>query len=127
MNSDPSGRFLVAVVDDDESVRESLADLLREVGYAVQAFASAEDFLASGDLGRTRCLILDIAMPGMSGPALQRELQRRGKAIPVVFITAHSDEAVRPRLLEQGAVDCLFKPFSDTALLAALGSALRVA
>jgi FixJ family two-component response regulator len=127
MNSDASGRFLVAVIDDDESVRESLPDLLREFGYAVQAFASAEDFLASGDLGRTKCLILDVAMPGMSGPELQRELQRRGRTIPVVFITAQSDETVRPRLLKQGAVDCLFKPFSDTALLAALGSALRVA
>jgi FixJ family two-component response regulator len=98
MNSEWSGRFLVAIVDDDESVRESLPDLLREFGYAVQAFASAEDFLTSGDLARTRCLILDIAMPGMSGPELKRELQRRGKAIPVVFITANSDETLRPRL-----------------------------
>ncbi len=127
MNSEWSARSLVAIVDDDESVRESLPDLLWEFGYAVQAFASAEDFLASGDLARTRCLILDIAMPGMSGPELKRELQRRGKAIPVVFITAHSDETVRPRLLELGAVDCLFKPFSDTALLAAVSSALRAA
>jgi FixJ family two-component response regulator len=127
MNSESSGRFLVAIIDDDESVRESLPDLLREFGYEVQAFASAGDFLAAGDLGRTRCLILDIALPGMSGPELQRELQRRGKAIPVVFITAHSDETMRPRLLAQGAVDCLFKPFSDTALLAAINSALRAA
>ena len=127
MNSEWSGRFLVAIVDDDESVRESLPDLLREFGYAVQAFASAEDFLASGDLARTRCLILDVAMPGMSGPELKRELQGRGKAIPVVFITANSYETVRPRLLELGAVDCLFKPFSDTALLAAVSSALRAA
>jgi FixJ family two-component response regulator len=127
MNSESSGRFLVAIIDDDESVRESLPDLLREFGYAVQAFASAEDFLASGDFGRTRCLILDIAMPGMSGPELQRDLQRRGRAIPVVFITAHSDQTVRLRLLEQGAVDCLFKPFSDTELLAAISSALRAA
>ena len=127
MNSERSEQLLVAVIDDDESVRESLPDLLREFGYAVQAFASAKDFLAVGDLDRTRCLILDVAMPVMSGPDLQRELQRRGKGIPVVFITAHGDETVRPRLLEQGAVDCLFKPFSDTALLAALGSALPVA
>jgi FixJ family two-component response regulator len=123
MNSEWGGRFLVAIVDDDESVRESLPDLLREFGYGVQAFASAEDFLASGD-PRTRCLILDIAMPGMSGPELKQELQRRGKAIPIVFITANSDETVRPHLLELGAVDCLFKPFSDTALLAAVSSAL---
>ena len=127
MKFESSERLLVAIIDDDESVRESLPDLLRELGYAAQAFASAEDFLATGDLELIRCLILDVAMPGMSGPELQRELQRRGKAVPVVFITAHSDEAVRPRLLEQGAVDCLLKPFSDTALLAALGLALRVA
>jgi FixJ family two-component response regulator len=127
MDDQPNGRCLVAVIDDDQSVRESLPDLLREVGYAVQAFASAEDFLASGDQLRTRCLILDVAMPGMSGPELQRELQRRGREIPVVFITAHGDETVRPRLIQQGAVDCLFKPFSETALLGALHSALRVA
>jgi FixJ family two-component response regulator len=127
MGDDLRRRSLVAVIDDDESVRESLPDLLREVGYAPQAFASAEEFLASGDLVQTRCLILDITMPGMSGPELQRELQRRGQAIPVVFITAHADETVRPRLLEQGAVDCLFKPFSETALVEALNAALRVA
>jgi FixJ family two-component response regulator len=127
MDQESNGRFLVAVVDDDESVRESLPDLLREFGYTVQAFASAEEFLASGDLGRTSCLILDIAMPVMSGPELHRELHRRGQPIPVVFITAHGDDTVRPRLLEQGAVACLFKPFSETALLAALDSALRVA
>lgn len=123
--SDP--RFLVAVVDDDESVRESLPDLLRELGYETETFASAEGFLAAGDFGRTGCLLLDVAMPGMSGPELQQELQRRGMAIPVVFITAHADETVRPRLLAQGAVDCLFKPFSESALHAALRTALRVA
>jgi FixJ family two-component response regulator len=119
-------RSLVSVVDDDESVRESLPDLLREFGFAVQAFSSAEEFLASDCVCRTRCLILDIAMPGMSGPDLQRELTLRRKEIPIVFITAHRDETVRPRLLEQGAVECLFKPFSDTALLGALEAALRV-
>jgi FixJ family two-component response regulator len=118
---------LMAVIDDDESVRESLPDLLREFGYEVETFASAEEFLASGDLVRTKCLVLDIAMPGMSGPELQRELQRCGRPIPVVFITAHGDETMRPLLIGQGAVDCLFKPFSETALLAAIGSALRVA
>jgi len=123
-----SGRgLLVTVIDDDQSVRESLPELLREVGYEVETFASAEEFLASGDPGRTRCLVLDVAMPGMSGPALQRELQRRGRPTPVVFITAHGDETMRPRLLEQGAVDCLFKPFREAALLAAIGAALRVA
>jgi FixJ family two-component response regulator len=118
---------LVAVVDDDESVRESLPDLLRVSGYQVETFASAEEFLAAGDLGRTGCLVLDVSMPGMSGPELHRELQRRRRPIPVVFITAQSDESLRPRLLEQGAVDCLFKPFSEDALLTAIGSALRVA
>jgi FixJ family two-component response regulator len=117
-------RSLVSVVDDDESVRESLPDLLREFGFAVQAFPSAEAFLASGDMDKTRCLILDIAMPGMSGPDLQRELRRLRHQIPIVFITAHGDEAVRPRLLREGAVDCLFKPFSEAALLAAVNTAV---
>ncbi len=119
-------RSLVVVVDDDESVRESLPDLLTEFGFAVQAFSSAQEFLTSDCIGHTKCLILDIAMPGMSGPDLQRELTRRRQEIPIVFITAHADETVRPRLLEQGAVECLFKPFSDTALLEALNAALRV-
>lgn len=116
--------FLVAVVDDDRSVRESLPDLLRESGFEVEAFPSAEEFLASGDPA-TKCLILDIAMPRMSGPELHRELQRRGRSIPVVFITAGGDQTTRPRLLQSGAVDCLFKPFSDAALLAAIGLALN--
>jgi FixJ family two-component response regulator len=120
-------RLLVSVVDDDESVRESLPDLLREFGFAVQAFASAEAFLASDCVGQTNCLVLDIAMPGMTGPDLQQELKLRGQEIPIVFITAHKDEAVRPRMLERGAVECLFKPFSDTALLGALNAALRAA
>ncbi len=116
--------LLVSVVDDDESVRESLPDLLKEFGYAVQAFSSAEDFLASGYIDKSRCLILDIAMPGMSGPDLQRELVRRGQSIPTIFITAHGDVADRPRLIRQGAVECLFKPFSEAALLKALSAAL---
>ena len=119
-----TSRSLVSVVDDDESVRESLPDLIRQFGFAVQAFSSAEEFLASDCVRQTRCLVLDVAMPGMSGPDLQSELTRRGQEIPIVFITAHGGEAVRPRLLEQGAVECLFKPFSDTALLEALHAAL---
>jgi FixJ family two-component response regulator len=117
---------LVSIVDDDESVRESLPDLLRELGFAALAFASAEEFLASDSVGETRCLILDIVMPGMSGPDLQRELTLRRKQIPIVFISAHADETVRSRLLAQGAVACLFKPFSETALLEAVNAALRV-
>jgi FixJ family two-component response regulator len=116
---------LVSVVDDDESVRESLPDLLREFGYDAEAFASAEEFLASKSIARTSCLILDIAMPGMSGPDLQQHLALRGEKIPIVFITAHADEAARSRVLQQGAVQCLLKPFSDTALLNALTAAIR--
>ena len=119
-------RSLVSIVDDDESVRESLPDLLRELGFSAHAFASAEDFLASDSVAETACLILDVAMPGMSGPELQRELRHRDHRIPTVFITAHRDDAVRPRLIDQGAVECLFKPFSETALLAALTVALRL-
>jgi FixJ family two-component response regulator len=120
------GCSLVSVVDDDESVRESLPDLLREFGVAAEAFSSAEQFLASDSVAQTRCLILDIAMPGMTGPDLARELTLRRQQIPIVFITAHGDETVRPRMLEQGAVECLFKPFSETALLEALNTALGV-
>ena len=119
-------RPLVSVVDDDESVRESLPDLLRELGYSVRAFSSAEEFLASDCVAETGCLLLDIAMPGMSGLDLQQELTVRGQEIPIVFITALADETVRPRALEQGAVECLFKPFSDTALFEALNAAFHV-
>jgi FixJ family two-component response regulator len=119
-------RSLVSVVDDDESVRESLPDLLRVSGFRVQAFSSAEAFLASEVVGETKCLILDIAMPGMTGPDLQQELRRRRQEIPIVYITAREDEAVRPRMLEQGAVECLFKPFSETALLEAINIALTM-
>ena len=121
-----SNRSLVSVVDDDESVRESLPDMLRQLGFAAQAFSSAEAFLASEVVGETRCLILDVAMPGMSGPDLQQELTRRRQEIPIVFITAHEDATIRPRLLARGAVECLFKPFSETALLDALNAALRM-
>jgi FixJ family two-component response regulator len=115
----------IAVIDDDESVRESVPDLLREFGYEADGFSSAEEFLASDKLKQAECLVLDIAMPGMSGLDLQRELMRQERKIPIVFITAHGDEAVRLRLRERGAVDCLLKPFSDTALLEALQGVLR--
>jgi FixJ family two-component response regulator len=119
-------RLLVSVVDDDESVRESLPDLLREFGFAAEAFSSAEEFLASASVRQTRCLLLDIAMPGMTGPDLQQELKHRGKQIPIIFITGHGDKTIRPRVLEQGAVECLFKPFSETALLNALKAAFQM-
>jgi FixJ family two-component response regulator len=116
-------RSLVSVVDDDESVRESLPDLLEELGFAVRAFSSAEEFLASSSVGLTGCLVLDIAMPGMSGRDLQRELTLRRQEIPIVFITAHADEAERLRILDGGAIACLFKPFSETELEEALSAA----
>ena len=121
----PAERALVAVVDDDESVRESLPDLLTELGFATRAFSSAEEFLASGSLDQTECLILDIAMPGMTGLDLQQQLNDRERKIPIIFITAQKDGDVRDRALEQGAVSFLFKPFSDTALLEALSKAVR--
>ena len=118
-------RSLVSVIDDDESVRESLPDLLRQFGFAAEAFASAEAFLESQLIGRTRCLVLDVAMPGMSGLDLQQELARRRWEIPIVFITATGDQTIRPRVLALGAVACLSKPFSETALLYALNAAFR--
>jgi FixJ family two-component response regulator len=118
-------RSLVSIVDDDESVRESLPDLLRQLGFDAQAFSSAEAFLASGIVNETRCLIVDIVMPGMSGPELQRELASRRQDIPTIFITAGAETNLGPRLLADRAVECLLKPFSDTALLDALNTAFR--
>jgi len=117
-------RPLIAIVDDDESVRESLPDLVRQYGFEVRAFSSAEEFLAFDDLDKTRCLILDVGMPGMSGTDLQLELKRRRQEKPIIFITANRDEAFRQFALEQGAVECLFKPFGDADLLESLNSAL---
>jgi FixJ family two-component response regulator len=117
--------LLVSVVDDDESVRESLPDLLKEFGFAARVFSSPEEFLASDSVDQTRCLILDIAMPEMTGPDLQQKLKLSRREIPIIFITGQRDETLRARMLEQGAVACLFKPFSDTALLEALNAALR--
>jgi len=117
---------LVSVVDDDESVRESLPGLVKAFGFAVYAFSSAEEFLRSGHVSQTGCLILDISMPGMSGPELQSELKRRQLEVPIIFITARRDETVRTSMLERGAVECLFKPFNATDLQEALKSAFRV-
>lgn len=119
-------RPLITVVDDDESVRESLPDLLNDFGFEARTFSSAEDFLASESVDETKCLVLDVAMPGMTGPDLQRELKLREQAIPIVFITAQRDAATRLRLIAQGAVECLFKPFEPNDLLRALNTALRV-
>ena len=118
------GGKLISVVDDDVSVRESLPDLLRSFGFEVAPFESAEAFLASDSLENTHCLILDITMPGLSGPQLQEELIRRRYDIPIVFITAHSDDRLIPHVLKRGAVACLFKPVSEAALLDAVNTAL---
>jgi FixJ family two-component response regulator len=117
---------LLSVVDDDESIRESVPDLLREFGFAARAFSSAEEFLSSDCVDETKCLILDIAMPGMNGPELHQELKSRRREIPVVFISGQKDETVRARVLKQGAAGFLLKPFSDTALLAAVNTALQI-
>jgi FixJ family two-component response regulator len=116
-------RLLISVVDDDQSVRESLPELLKELGFAAQVFSSAKEFLVSDACLHSSCLMLDVAMPVMSGPELLRELRRRNLELPVVFITARRDEVARSQLLEDGAVECLFKPFSDSALLQALNKA----
>ena len=117
-------RALIAVIDDDPSVRESLPDLLAEFGFAPRTFSSADEFLASPDFSGIECVILDVTMPGMSGPDLQRRLKTLRPQLPVIFITAEKDERLWTRLLHQGAVACLLKPFSDEALQDALGAAL---
>jgi FixJ family two-component response regulator len=118
-------RLLLSIVDDDQSVRESLPDLIREFGFAARVFSSAEGFLSSDSIDETSCLILDVAMPGMSGPELQQELKRRGQEIPIIFISGERDETSRALIHKQGAAGFLFKPFSDTDLLAAIKTALR--
>jgi len=122
----PTPTPLVSVVDDDESVRESLRGLIRSIGLSVQTFASAEDFSRSERVEKTDCLILDVRMPGMSGLELQRHLAASERDIPIIFITGHeSDEAVRARALGDGAVAYLIKPFSEDALLQAVNAALN--
>ena len=115
---------LISVVDDDESLRESLEGLLKSLGYGVAVFSSAESFLGSDAFRKTKCLILDVRMPGMSGPELQRELISRGQRIPIIFITAHGDEDVVSQVMADGAVDCLLKPFTEASLLNAISLSL---
>jgi FixJ family two-component response regulator len=117
--------ILVSVVDDDDSVRESLPDLLKEFGFASEVFATPNDFLQSAFVGKSTCLILDIAMPGMSGPELWRELLRRGHNIPTIFITARADLASQIDT-QEGVIGCLLKPFSESVLLEALNRALNL-
>ena len=118
-------RTLISIVDDDESVRESLAELLEQLGFAVQAFASADEFLRSPAVGETNCLILDMMMPRMTGAELYDELLRRKVSIPVIFTTAHAQEKIKPLIQHLEHYECLFKPYSYTALRAAIHSALR--
>jgi len=115
----------IIVVDDDQSVRESLPELIRECGYASRTYSSAEEYLASGDVEHTNCLILDVAMPGMTGRELQIELRKQQADVPIVFITAIQNEAIRALVIEEGAVACLLKPFGDEELFAAISSALQ--
>jgi FixJ family two-component response regulator len=129
MTLDPAGsiteRLLVSVVDDDESIRESLPDLLKEFGFASRVFSSGREFLSSAYVDVSKCLILDMMMPGMTGLEVQEELRRRGRKIPIIFITAKKDETIRVRALEKGAVKFLYKPFSEMALLDALNAAIQ--
>jgi FixJ family two-component response regulator len=120
-----AGAAIVAIVDDDVSLQQSLPALIKQFGFETRAFLSAEDFLASDCVDQPKCLILDVSMPGMSGPDLQQELVRRGQRIPIVFITGQPDETLRRRLLADGAVECLSKPFNATALLNALNTAMK--
>jgi FixJ family two-component response regulator len=120
------GERVVSVVDDDESVRESLASLIRSVGLAVRVFESAEAFLESAGVQRTDCLILDVRMPGMDGLELQRRLKTSHPDVPVIFITAHgSEEEARLRALDAGAIAYLLKPLSEEDVLGAVHVALQ--
>ena len=113
----------ISIVDDDASIREALKSLMRSVRFSVDAFGSAEEFLASERVNNTTCLILDVYLPGMNGFELQSHMKTKGRAIPIIFITAHSDEGSRQRALKGGAADFLSKPVRREALLKAIRSA----
>lgn len=117
----------ISVVDDDESVRESLESFLKSVGFKVTTFESAEEYLESTEAEPPQCLVLDVRLGGMSGPDLQRRLIATRRTVPIVFITAHGDELLRARVLSDGAVGCLSKPFSEEELLASVERALNTA
>lgn len=116
---------MVAIVDDDDLVRDSLGGLMKEAGFPALTFASAEEFLTSGEEKRTACVIADIRMPGMSGLELQAKLNEAHQRIPIIFITAHGDEKLRLQALRAGAVEFLIKPFDDNALLESVKAALE--
>ena len=116
---------LISIIDDDDALRRSLENLIRSVGLRAQGFSSAEAFLSSNQVHETRCLVLDVRMPGMSGPELQRQMAVANSHIPIIFITAHADDAQRTQALEAGAVAFLHKPFYDEELLNAIEAALK--
>jgi FixJ family two-component response regulator len=115
---------IVGIVDDDESVRESLTGLLRSNGYDARPFGSAEEFLAKLDSIEMDCAILDVTMPGLSGADLQERLLSRGSRLPLVFITARTEPGLHARLLERGALACLVKPFHEDDLVEAVNAAI---
>jgi FixJ family two-component response regulator len=115
---------LISIVDDDQSVREATTSLLKSNGFRAEVFASSEDFLASRYLDETKCLILDVQMPGMNGLELQRRLASENRCIPIIFISAHDNQEVRKQATRSGAIDFLPKPFSEEALLRAIRAAL---
>jgi len=115
---------LIVIVDDDESIRDALTSLLRSVGWRAEGFASAEAFLQSGQVHTTACLLLDMRLPGVSGLELQRQLRSSQARVPIIFITAHGNEAMRAQALQAGAVAFYAKPFSGTVLLEAIHAAL---
>ena len=115
---------LIAIVDDDESIRDALNSLLRSVGWRAEGFASAEAFLQSGQVHTTACLLLDVRLPGVSGLELQRQVSSSHTHLPIIFMTAHGNEAMRAQALQAGAVAFFDKPFNDTALLEAIRTAL---
>ena len=115
---------LISIVDDDGSIRDATKTLLRSAGYEVRTFASAEEFLDSGPLQATDCLILDVRMPAMSGLVLQELLNTEASRLPIIFVTAHDDQANRRKAIDAGTADFLRKPFSGDALLAAIQMAL---
>jgi FixJ family two-component response regulator len=122
----PKAKPLISIVDDDESMREAVKGLVKSWGYTADAFASAEEFLSSRQVPRTACLIADVMMPGMTGLELHRHLVASGKTIPTVLITAHPDDDVRERGLQDGIIGYLSKPFSEDDLMACIRSSLAV-
>jgi FixJ family two-component response regulator len=120
-----SGVPLISIVDDDDSLRNSLDNLIRSIGFRTQGFPSAEAFLSSNQAHDTSCLILDVRMPGMSGLDLQRHILASNWCIPIIFITSHSDDGAHARALEAGAVDFLYKPCREEDLLRAIDVALN--